>query len=153
VGGPLSYQDWLSGKPAYNSHMELFIKPGPKRDSNDAEYYQYLTFVMSGITYRSLPENCDRISAEEIMPGDLYLAYDTTVDSGQVYVVMHVVQNDNGDKRYIVATGCRSACDFYIPIVNPNRDDPWVTSEDIASLNTGHQVSGFFRLRLIENRK
>jgi hypothetical protein len=153
AGKSLSYRDWLSGKPAYNSHMELFLKPGDKRDSSDAEYYQYLTFVMSGITYHSLPENCDPISADEIMPGDLYLAYDTTADSGQVYVVMHVVQNDRGDKRYIVATGCRKACDFYIPIVNPNRDDPWVTTEDIASLNAGHQVSGFFRLRLIENRK
>ncbi len=153
AGEELSYSGWLSGKPAYNSRMELFIKPGERRDSSDAEYYQYLTFVMAGTTYKSLARNCDPIEAADIMPGDLYLAYDTTADSGQVYVVMHVVKNDLGDQRFIVATGCRSACDFYIPKVNPDRNDPWVTVGDIASLNTGRQVAGFFRLRLLDNSK
>ena len=149
-GVELTYPVWLSGKPSNNARMELIIKPGTKRDSSDTEYYQFLTFAMANVTYKSLARNCDSIAPGDIMPGDLFITYDSTGKSGQVYVIMHVVQNDLGDKRFIVATGGTEACDFYIPRVNPDRENPWITREDIAALNSGYPNAGFYRLHLAE---
>jgi hypothetical protein len=56
--------------------------------------------------------------------------------------------NEDGEKLFAVATGCPEACDFHVPLLNNNRDYPWITSKRIKALGADMPHSGYFRFRV-----
>ncbi|NOY88146.1 MAG: DUF4846 domain-containing protein [FCB group bacterium] len=152
-GDTLTYEKWLNGKPAYTSRLKFFFKPAPKRDSSVKEYFQYLELCKQNTDYRSLTYNCDKVSENNLNPGDMLIAYDSTNRKGLVYIILNTLINKKKEKLYVVATGCPQACDFHIPLINKDRDYPWLTIEQVKNLVSGMPVSGFFRFKVIKKIK
>ncbi|MEA3296309.1 MAG: DUF4846 domain-containing protein, partial [candidate division Zixibacteria bacterium] len=147
-GDILRYNEWLRGKLRYKAHGEVFIEPGEEKDTSIFEYYRFAHMCMANTSYESLARNCDSVAARELLPGDLFIAHDKQVRKGCVYVVMHMLINSKGEKLYAVACGCEESCDFHIPLLTNDRDNPWVTAERIQSLAGDLPFSGFFRFRI-----
>ena len=102
---------------------------------------------MHNTSYASLAANCDSVATTDLAPGDLFVAHDERGGAGVAYVVMHLLVNDKGSRLYTVATGCSSACDFHIPLLTEDKDQPWITADQIQSLANELPFSGFFRFR------
>ncbi len=147
-GELLTYENWLKGKPVYNNVREVYIQPSEQRDSSASEYYAFLAICQENTRYKSLTNNCDTIAESDLAPGDLYIGYDKSGKTGFVYVLMNMFINDQGNKIYAFATGCPFACDFHMPLVNEDRNDPWLTVEQITSLAPAAEHTGFYRLRI-----
>jgi hypothetical protein len=147
-GQLLTYRDWLKGTPVYNSDMKVSLKPAPQRDSSAYEFYDFLELCMYNTSYRSITQNCDSIPEAEVAPGDIYAGYDETGKKGFTYVIMNVFLNSAGEKLYAVATGCPLACDFHMPLVNNDRNNPWLTLAGVRALAPGTANTGFFRFRI-----
>ena len=137
-----------NGKPVYNNVREVYIHPSEQRDSSASEYYAFLAICQENTRYKSLTNNCDTIAESDLAPGDLYIGYDKSGKTGFVYVLMNMFINDQGNKIYAFATGCPFACDFHMPLVNEDRNDPWLTVEQITSLAPAAEHTGFYRLRI-----
>lgn len=148
LGDTLRYTEWLKGKPVYSGRGEVFFKPSRQREHNPYEYFQFLDLCMQNTSYLSLAENCDSIKEGEIAPGDLFIVHDEKGRTGFVYVILNMLINDAGGKLYVVATGCPEACDFHIPLVNEDRNYPWITIERTKSLGSNLPHAGFFRFKI-----
>lgn len=145
-GDALRYEDWLKGQPRYTARSEVFLQPSEQRDTSLAEYFQFLDLCMKNTTCRSLAANCDSIPDSALAPGDLFIAHDEQGRIGCAYVALRMLVNSAGEKLYAIATGCREACDFHIPLFNNDRSNPWVTAARIRSLGAEYPHAGFFRL-------
>ncbi len=148
-GDPISYEKWLEGKPAISADGAVVFKPSEKRDTSAAEYYTMLQFCSKQSNYAALVRNCDSIDAKDVLPGDLLVAHSETGKSGRVYVVLNMLENGDRLRLYAVATGCDQACDFYIPLVNEDRGNPWLSIEDVRALAGDLPYRGFFRFRSV----
>ncbi len=145
-GDTLRYGDWLMGELVYNSHREPFFRPGAPREPSQREYYDFMKACMRNTSYASLAFNADSIKADQVMPGDVFVAHDERGLKGCVYLVLHMIENKDGKKLYAVATGCPDACDIHIPLLTENRDMPWVTVDNIAALGRDYPRRSFLRL-------
>jgi hypothetical protein len=148
LGDTLRYAQWLRGKAVYGGRGEVIIQPDEPREPSPNEYYRFLDFCMKNTTYKSLAANCDSIAESLAAPGDLFIAHDEAARTGCVYVIMNMLVNDAKEKLYVVATGCSEACDFHIPLFNENRNNPWITIEQIRSLGADLPYAGFFRFKV-----
>ena len=147
-GKLLTYEQWLKGKPVYNNVREVYFQPSEQREPSAAEYYAFLALCQENSNYKSLAENCDSLAAPDLAPGDLYIGHDESGKTGFVYVLMNMFINDQGMKIYTFATGCPYACDFYMPLVNEDRNNPWLTLEQIKSMAPVAEHTGFYRMRV-----
>lgn len=145
AGDTLRYEDFLGGDLRFNNRMEPFFEPTEPRQPSPREYYRFLLFCIDNTTYKSLAANCVSVKPEDLMPGDLLIAHNENGRKGRVYIVMLKVVNDKGDKRFVVACGCEVACDFHIPLLTEDRDQPWVTLEEIEQLAPDYPERGFYR--------
>jgi len=147
-GELLTYEKWLGGKPLYDSHKVLSFLITESRDSSVYEFYKYLKLCMKNTNYQSLVKNCDTLPVSELAPGDLYIGYNEKDNDGFTYIIMNLFVNDNGEKIYTIATGCPHACDFHMPLVNDDKNNPWLTVQQITDYVTETDFSGFFRLKI-----
>lgn len=143
-----AYQGWLKGRLAFNSRSEMILKPAKERQANESEYIRFFSQVMGNANFFSLKRNCHPISALELAPGDILIAHNERLVDGRVYIVLHVLENSDGERLFAVAKGCREACDFHIPNFNSDRTNPWITVERIEALAGDFPNSGFYRLNL-----
>jgi hypothetical protein len=147
-GDLMTYGSWLSGEAIYTRGDSLHFQPGEKRESTDKELIRFFGLVSLNTNYASLEANCSPVADTALRPGDLYLARSEDGLTGKVYIVMCVIQNKAGDRKYIVATGCSDACDFYIPLFNDRKDYPWLSLDEVKALisDTDFPSKGFYRL-------
>lgn len=147
-GKPLTYKNWLKSKVSYNGLLEVVLKPAEQREAGPAEYYKYLLVCMKNISYASLAKNCDSVNAGEMMPGDLFIGHADDDRSGFVYIIMNTLENKDGEKLYLIGTGCSIACDFHIPLMSGDQKKPWLTLEAMKDFAGETENSGFFRMRI-----
>ncbi|MCK4607241.1 MAG: hypothetical protein KAU35_08105 [candidate division Zixibacteria bacterium] len=147
VGDTLRYESFLGGKLRYTSRREPFFEPDVEREPSLTEFYRFMKVCMHNTSLASLAANCDSVTADDLAPGDLFLAHDERGVTGVAYVVMHLLVNEKGSRLYVVATGCSDACDFHIPLLTEDRNQPWITADQIRSLANGLPFSGFLRFR------
>lgn len=145
-GDSISYQNWLTGKISTSYRKGLFLIPGEKRKPNLKEYYRYLSHLTHHSNFNGLIKICTPIARDETAPGDMYIATDKNGNKGNVYFIMNMIENDSGNKLFIIATGCEKSCDFYIPLFNDDRQNPWITLSEIKKLSEFTVGSGFYRL-------
>jgi len=151
-GEPLDYSAWLSGAPAYNNRGVPILLPKPARKANDTEFYKMLHFCMQNNNYRSLAANCDPVTVDDLAPGDMYIAHDSLGNTGYALVIMNRIEDKQGKRLYTVGTGCLEACDFHIPLVNDDRDNPWLNAQEISQMGGGQLGAvGFYRFRIIDS--
>ena len=147
-GELMTYERWLKSDFRLGPRGDVKFLESQQRDSSSVEFYKYLNMAMRHSNYKSLAQNCDSISIKELAPGDLVIAHDQKSKKGRVYFVLNIIENDNGNKLYALATGCEEACDFYIPLFNLDRNSPWIDSARIIQLIAKYPESGFFRWKL-----
>ncbi len=145
-GDTLTYARWLKSKEGYDGRGAVKLIPATERDSSAFEFFRYLSVCMKNQTYESLAANSDSLTRDQVRPGDLVIGHDERGLTGQVFVVMNMLDNDSGDRVYAVGTGCPEACDFHIPLVGHDRDYPWLTPTQLDSLVAGYPRHGYFRL-------
>ena len=150
-GAAVGYEQWLKSKPIYTARGELALKDDTPRESSDYDFYSYLHFMIDDGNYRSLANNCDTISLDELSVGDLLIGHDRTGKNGKTYIVMSLAVDKDGDKRFILGTGCDEACDFYIPCFDKQRNAPWLTLTEVHKLLGDYENNGYYRFRDIPN--
>lgn len=149
AGEALSYENWLEGRPVFSAQGAVSLKPAAKRDTSAAEYFALLQLAAKYSDYKSLAANCVTVSDNDLLPGDLLIGHDDSGMNGRVFVIMNMIVNDDGHRLYAVGTGCDQACDFHIPLVNSERDNPWLDLERVKALIEGQTVKGFYRFKLV----
>ncbi|MDF1543553.1 MAG: DUF4846 domain-containing protein [bacterium] len=149
---PITLDTWLSSQPRFSSQGKLIMKPDMKREKSDREFYSLVHFVIDKGSYISLAANLDTISMDDLSIGDLLICHDRTGKNGQAYIIMNSAENSGGEKRFILATGCPSACDFYIPKFDKDKNSPWLSLKEIHALSTEFEHRGYYRFRDIPNR-
>jgi len=147
-GDTLRYQAFLKSKAVYQVKRTVRLLESEKRDASEGEFNTFVDLCAQNTNYRSLTMNSDSVEIEQLAPGDLFIAHDKTGRIGEVWVVLCMLVNDDGDKLYTVGTGCPQTCAFHIPLFNDNRRFPWLTSDEIKELGADFSFSGFFRLRV-----
>lgn len=146
-GVDLTYKKWLEGDVVFSARDSLFFVPAKeKREPSPDQFNKFFGLVTQRSTYASLVANCKPVAESDLKPGDMYIAHDVDGLKGKVYIVMCVIRNEAGDKKYIVATGGTAACDFYIPLFNDRKDYPWISLDQIKALIPDeYPVKGFYR--------
>jgi hypothetical protein len=148
AGDTMTYSKWLTNDITFGPKKTVRFNPGAPKDTTLKEYYTFMRKCIENTSYQSLGLTCDSIDAEDLMPGDLFVAHDSTGRRGVALVVMHMLENDKGEKLYAVATGCPEACDFHIPLFNNDKNNPWLTAAQIFELNGSYLIRGFLRLKI-----
>jgi hypothetical protein len=147
-GDTMIYTKWLFNDIVYGARHSVKYRETAPKDTTLEEYYTFMKFCQDNTTYQSLAYNSDTVKAGDLRPGDLLVAHGEDGKNGVVYVVMHMLVDEKKQKLYAVATGCKEACDFHIPLFNNDRNNPWLTSEQIAALGKDFPRSGFLRLKI-----
>lgn len=128
-GTVMKYADWRSGKRliAAGSFAKLFTLAGTD-ESYDC-FRAYLSAVMNYAGTKSLSEESERISLDELAPGDMLLHGGTP---GHVVLVIDKAVSDTGEKCYLLAQGFMPARSFHV-ITNPlHGDDPWYYESEMT---------------------
>ncbi|MFZ5981691.1 MAG: DUF4846 domain-containing protein [Candidatus Zixiibacteriota bacterium] len=147
-GESLTYMKWLKNVVVKDRLGNLAYVPSKKREDTEIEFNKFIDIVAFNMNYQALAENCDTLEEKEVSPGDIWITRDEKGRQGKVYVILNVLENNEGDKLYAVGTGCPEACDFYIPLFNGDEDNPWITLEEIKGLGTEYPLKGFYRLKM-----
>lgn len=152
-GDTLTYHDWLRGVPKKYAHKGLVIEPnGETRQSSNNEIDAFLNFFRRQSTFASIASNFDTIAAEKARPGDFMMCYDEAGLNGRAFVLLAMIENDDGDRLFAVGTGCENYCDFYIPDFNGDRQNPWISierlQEEAEALAEDYPVCYFYRPRI-----
>ncbi len=148
AGDTLTWSRFLSSQAVTYRGTELQLRPSEPRDSTSKELDAFVDLCARWTHHQSLADNCVRVADSPPLPGDFFIATDSTGRKGRVYVVVTALRNDNGDYLYTVATGCDDKCDFHIPRFNESRENPWVDRARIEQLGQGWPRSGFYRPRV-----
>lgn len=150
-GESINYNKWLKGKPLYNSRMELFFQEEPnKKEDNEKEYFTMVNFALNSLNFKSLITASEPVQTKELMPGDFFLATNSKFKDGVMYFVMHYIVGEDGKKKYVVATGCPKACDFHIPLFNNDKNNPFITIDQIENLAGKFPNYGFYRFKAVK---
>ncbi len=146
-GALFDYSTWLQSKETLSGLGKVMLRPAEPRDSSAHEYFRLLNVLMKQSTYQTLASNLDSLPTADIAPGDVIIGHDERGKTGGVYFVLNMIVNDRGEQLYCVATGCPVACDFHIPLVNLDRNDPWISRERMLALVSEYPFYGSFRWR------
>lgn len=149
-GEAITYKKWLKGKPLYNARMELFFQEDVKKEDNTTEFFNMVNFALNSMNFNSLIQSSIQIETKNLKPGDFFLATDSKFKDGVMYFVMHYIIGDDGQKKYVVATGCPKACDFHIPLFHNDKNNPFVTIDEIENLAQNYPNYGFYRFKAIK---
>lgn len=128
-GTVMDYSEWRSGKRliALGSFAKCFKLAG-----NDESYdcfRAYLSAVMNYAGTKSLSEDSEKISAEELAPGDMLLHGGTP---GHVALVIDKAVNSENEVCFLLAQGYMPARSFHI-LNNPkHEDDPWYYASEMT---------------------
>ncbi|MFH1686449.1 MAG: DUF4846 domain-containing protein [bacterium] len=147
-GDTLTYDNFLRGRLLMDRRSRPYFEPSEERLHDLREFYSYMSVLMDHSSYHGLTRNCRELAVDSLLPGDLIIASNANGHKGQVWVMMHVIENSDGERRYCVATGCEQACDFYIPLLSGDRDQPWISTERLEGLGTQWERRGYYRLNL-----
>lgn len=147
-GEIMTYDKWLASDITYGPGKSVQFNVPAEKEANLSEYYTFMRMCLENTTYESLARNCDTISASDVRPGDIFVAHSENGREGVVYVILHMIVNSSDDKLYAVATGCKEACDFHIPLFNNDRNNPWIRAREIAELSGDHPRRAFLRLKI-----
>ena len=62
---------------------------------------------------------------------------------------MNMIQNSASEKLFIFATGCPDACDFHIPLIKDDRNNPWVSLAQLKEFASDKFTGRFYRFKLV----
>jgi hypothetical protein len=125
----MEYTKWRDGNRIKVDGNEVRWYKAKAYDASYEEFLNYLDMVFAYAGTLSLSSECDRITLEELMPGDLFLQGGSP---GHCVVVVDMAVDAEGSKCYLLAQGYMPAQDFHI-LKNPlHPEDPWYYTSEIT---------------------
>lgn len=149
-GDTITYDRHLANGVVFDAHGNLKFRPSEPRIADSLEFNKFFNIIATNSNYSSLAANADSVSESDLRPGDLLISRNDSGNRGRVYMILLVAQDDAGEKRYIVGTGCSDfGCDFHIPLFHADRTNPWLTLDELKALAPPDFArAGFYRLRV-----
>lgn len=130
----MEYTKWRDGNRLVFDGGNVSWSKIEDYDASYENFHNYLSMVFAYAGTLSLSEECDPVSLEEVLPGDMFLQGGSP---GHCVLVVDVAQDDKGNKCFLLAQGYMPAQDFHV-LKNPlHPDDPWYYASEITyPLNT-----------------
>ncbi len=125
----MEYTKWREGyRIKVDANKVSWVKSASYDDSYE-EFLRYLNMVFAYAGTLSLSAECESISVEELIPGDMFLKGGSP---GHCVMVVDMATDQEGNRCYLLAQGYMPAQDFHI-LKNPlHPDDPWYYSSEIS---------------------
>ncbi len=128
-GFTMEYSKWRDGNRIKVDGNEVRWYKAKDYDASHEEFLNYLDMVFAYAGTLSLSSECDRITLDELMPGDLFLQGGSP---GHCVVVVDMAMDAEGSKCYLLAQGYMPAQDFHV-LKNPlHPEDPWYYASEIT---------------------
>lgn len=125
----MEYTKWREGNRIKADGNEVRWYKAKAYDDSYEEFLNYLDMVFAYAGTLSLSSECERITLEELMPGDLFLQGGSP---GHCVVVVDMAVDAEGNKCYLLAQGYMPAQDFHV-LKNPlHPEDPWYYASEIT---------------------
>lgn len=134
-GHKVSFDDWRKGrKPIVKGNKVSFSGAGDQTDNSYRNFRRYMTQIFSYAGSLSLSKELKAVNFSQIHVGDVFIVGGLP---GHAVMVMDVVENDEGDKRFLLAQSYMPAQDMHI-LINPMSEDksPWYTTDIQTALYT-----------------
>jgi len=124
----MEYTKWRDGyRLVVDGNNTSWSKKANYDDSYD-NFRKYLNMVYTYAGTISLSKECNPISLEEILPGDMFIYAGSP---GHCVLVVDAAVDAEGNKCFLLAQGYMPAQDFHI-LKNPlHPDDPWYYTSEI----------------------
>jgi len=124
----MEYTKWREGnRLVVNGNDTSWSKTAGFDDSYE-NFRKYLNMVFAYAGTISLSKECQPVSIEEILPGDMFIYAGSP---GHCVLVVDVATDNDGNKCFLLAQGYMPAQDFHI-LKNPlHPDDPWYYTNEL----------------------
>ena len=156
----LRAMDWFTGSFKTNhNRSKLTFTPGEQRGTTPEEIGKLWEFAASVTNYKGLMRDCDSISEDTVMPGDLFIQYDTGVTPpiGHVVIILDVATLDISPAKekppttparriFLAANSWTPATSFHILKPLRGGDDYWFRPVELAHKLAAGGLGGFYRL-------
>ena len=148
VGDTLRYREFLAGTIAFGSRGQVIYSKSDKRKPTTDEYTAFMELCDQQSSYKSLAGNCQPVSQDSLLPGDLYITFNEEGVKGRVIFLLTMIVDSDGHKLFTIGAGCEKECDFYIPLLNDDKSYPWISVDQIATVSPPVDHAGYFRPRV-----
>ena len=148
VGANLRYQDFLANTLSFGSRGEVVFTKSDMRTASHEEFMEFFELCDQQSNYKTVAAQCDTVSESELLPGDLYITFDGDGYKGKIVFVISMIVDKAGTKLYTVGEGCEVDCDFHIPLMNNDKNYPWISADQIATKVPAREHAGYFRPRI-----
>jgi hypothetical protein len=148
VGDTMRYAEFLSGTLAFGSRGQVVYTKSDKRKQSHDEFVAFMELCDQQSTYKSLAENCLPVAKDSLFPGDMYITFNEEGVKGRVIFLLTMIVDSSGRKLYTIGAGCEKECDFYIPLLNGDKNYPWISVDQIAALYPPMDHAGYFRPKI-----
>ncbi len=125
----MEYTKWRDGQRIKVDGNNVSWVPSASYDDSYDGLLDYLDMVFAYAGTLSLASECDPISINELLPGDLFLKGGSP---GHCVLIVDMAIDPNGNKCYLLAQGYMPAQDFHV-LKNPlHPQDPWYYSSELT---------------------
>lgn len=125
----MEYSMWRDGNRLVVNGNETHWSKTADYDDSYENFRKYLDIVFAYAGTLSLSEECDRISLDKILPGDMFLEGGSP---GHCVLVADVAEDKDGNRCFLLAEGYMPAQDFHV-LKNPlHPEDPWYYASEIT---------------------
>lgn len=125
----IEYTKWREGYRIVVDGNDVSWEKSATYDDSYETFRKYLTSVFAYAGTLSLSQECEPVSIEDMLPGDMFLAGGSP---GHCVLIVDAAIDKSGNKCYLLAQGYMPAQDFHI-LKNPlHPDDPWYYTSEIT---------------------
>jgi hypothetical protein len=128
------YKNWRDGKRVGTRNDHAFWKTGSRADSSYGSFRQYLDVVFTYASTISLEQSLKTRLSKDLATGDVFIRGGSP---GHAVIVVDMVQNDRGEKRFLLAQSYMPAQDIQV-LKNYSAPDlsPWYSGHINGLLQT-----------------
>ncbi len=125
----MEYSKWQEGyRIKVDGNDVSWVKSASYDDSYE-QFLRYLDMVFAYAGTLSLASECENISVEELLPGDLFIKGGSP---GHCVLVVDMAADQEGNLCYLLAQGYMPAQDFHV-LKNPlHPENPWYYASEIS---------------------
>lgn len=131
-GHKVAFDDWSNGKrPKISGNKVSFVNTG-KKGTDYKNFRKYLRQIFSYAGTASLTKELKKINMKDIAAGDVFIQGGFP---GHAILVLDVVENEEGEKKFLLGQSYMPAQDFHI-LKNPNSRSPWYSNRIEGQVET-----------------
>ncbi len=128
-GHRAEYKKYAEGYRASIKGSKVNWVKTANRDYSEKTFRKYMNLIYSYCGTASLSKELKKVELKDILPGDIFILGG---HPGHAVIVLDVVQNDQGDKAFLLAQSYMPAQQTQV-LVNPQSNDrsPWYFVKDL----------------------